>query len=356
MTGVGRVPCRHSPVIPAQAEIHAELPPAARTRIRHGPQPSLGRRGGLPVMPAKAGIHAEPPPAVWMESRHGPQPSLGRRYLLRAFDETPMPRVRGRRRGWFGLTVVWAVRIVFGFVLLSLLWVTLYKFVNPPFTLTMLGDTLDGRQVDQAWMPIERIDRDMARAAIAAEDSKFCSHWGFDQDSIAAAMKRNARGGSVIRGGSTISQQTAKNAFLWQGGGYVRKGIEAWFTLLIENIWGKRRIMEVYLNLAETGIGTYGVNAGAQRYFGHDADAMSPTEAARIAAILPLPKKRGAVAPKGFTRRYGNTIASRIPIVGRDGLDSCVYAGTTAPVNKAPPAVIKKARPLPGQEYETAKA
>ena len=142
-------------------------------------------------------------------------------------------------------------------------------------------------------------------------------------------MKRNASGGR-IRGGSTISQQTAKNAFLWQGGGYARKGVEAWFTFLIEHLWGKRRIMEVYLNLAETGIGTYGVNAGSQRYFGHDASAMSATEAARIAAVLPLPKERGAIAPKGFTRRYGNTIAARIRVVaprwarrlrlpGRDG-------------------------------------
>src|SRR3954462_2176784 len=266
-----------------------------------------------------------------------------------------MPRARARKRGWFGRILVWAVRLVFGFVLLSLLWVALYRFVNPPFTLTMLGDTLDGRQVDRRWMPIEAIDRDMVRAAIAAEDSKFCSHWGFDQDAIAAAMKRNAQGGSIIRGGSTISQQAAKNAFLWQGGGYVRKGIEAWFPLLIENVWGKRRIMEVYLNLAETGIGTYGANAGAQRYFGHDASAMSATEAARIAAILPLPKKRGAIAPKGFTRRYGNSIAARIGVVGRDGLDACVYKGSTAPTNQAPPAVTKTTRPRPGEEYETAK-
>jgi monofunctional biosynthetic peptidoglycan transglycosylase len=167
-------------------------------------------------------------------------------------------------------------------------------------------------------------------------------------------MKRNASG-ARIPCGSTNSQQTAKNAFIWQGGGYSRKGPEAWFTFLIEHLWGKRRIMEVYLNLAETGIGTYGVNAGSQRYFGHDASAMSATEAARIAAILPLPKKRGAIAPKGFTRRYGNTIAARIGVVGRDGLDSCVYRGASAPVNKAPPRTTTKARPLPGEEYESAK-
>jgi monofunctional biosynthetic peptidoglycan transglycosylase len=203
-------------------------------------------------------------------------------------------------------------------------------------------------------MPIGEIDRDMVRASIAAEDGKFCSHRGFDFEAIEDAMKRNASGGR-IRGGSTISQQTAKNAFLWQGGGYARKGVEAWFTFLIEQLWGKRRIMEVYLNLAETGIGTYGVNAGSQRYFGHDASAMSPTEAARLAAVLPLPKKRGAIAPKGFTRRYGNIIAARIPIVARDGLDACIYKGVSAPVNKAPPPVAKKPRPVPGAEFESAK-
>jgi monofunctional biosynthetic peptidoglycan transglycosylase len=166
-------------------------------------------------------------------------------------------------------------------------------------------------------------------------------------------MQRNASGGR-IRGGSTISQQTAKNAYLWQGGGYARKGVEAWFTFLIEHLWGKQRIMEVYLNLAETGIGTYGINAGSQRYFGHDASAMSRTEAARIAAVLPLPKKRGAVTPKGFTRRYGGTIAARIGVVARDGLDACVYKGITPPKDKTPP-VTKAPKALPGEEYESAK-
>lgn len=233
----------------------------------------------------------------------------------------------------------------------SFLWVLAYRFVNPPITANMVGDLVAGRGAHQSWLPIGKIDRDMVRAAIAAEDSKFCSHNGFDFEAIEDAVKRNASGGR-IRGGSTISQQTAKNAFLWNGGGYARKGAEAWFTFLIEHLWGKRRIMEVYLNLAETGIGTYGVSAGAERYFGHDASAMSATEAARLAAIFPLPKKRGAVAPKGFTRRYGNTIAARIGAVGRDGLDACVYKGATAPVNNAPPRVSKAPRPLPGDEYE----
>jgi monofunctional biosynthetic peptidoglycan transglycosylase len=265
----------------------------------------------------------------------------------------PTYKRRRPRGSLLGRILGWIVKIVVAFFAISILWVLIYRFVPPPITATMIGDVVSGRGLHKDWMPISQIDRDMVRASIAAEDSKFCSHNGFDFEAIEDAMKRNASGGR-IRGGSTISQQTAKTTFLWNGGGYARKGVEAWFTFLIEHLWGKRRIMEVYLNNAETGIGTYGVNAGSQRYFGHDASAMSATEAARIAAILPLPKKRGAIAPEGFTRRYGNTIAARIGIVGRDGLDACVYKGSTAPVNKAPPAVTKAQRPLPGEEYETA--
>ena len=239
-----------------------------------------------------------------------------------------------------------------GLILLSVLWVLAYRFVPPPITATMLGDFFAGRGVSKDWMSLDEMDRDVVRAAIAAEDGKFCQHGGFDWDAIQDAAKRNASGGR-IRGGSTISQQTAKNVFLWQGGGYARKGAEAYFTFLIEKLWGKRRIMEVYLNVAETGIGTYGANAGSIRYFDHDASAMSPTEAARIAAVLPLPKKRGAIAPQGFTRRYGNTIAARIGQVRRDGLDACIYRGETAPKDRAPPP-SKAQRELPGEEYETA--
>jgi monofunctional biosynthetic peptidoglycan transglycosylase len=260
-----------------------------------------------------------------------------------------MARVKARKRGWFGRIATWVAAAVFLFVAGSLLWVLLYRWANPPYTFTMLGDRLGGRNIQQEWMPLERIDRDVVRAVIAAEDSKYCSHWGFDQDAIAEAMRRNARGGSVIRGGSTISQQTAKNVFLWQGGGFFRKGLEAWFTLLIENMWGKRRIMEVYLNVAETGIGTYGANAGAMRYFNHDAAAMSGVEAARIAAVLPLPKKRGATAPNGFTRRYGNAIAARIGVVAREGLDACVYSGAPAVAEQPERATVrpKRSKPLP---------
>jgi monofunctional biosynthetic peptidoglycan transglycosylase len=259
-------------------------------------------------------------------------------------------RKAASKRGWGGRILGWLLKGFFLFVLLSLLWVLLYRFVPPPITFTMLGDVLSGRSVDKDWMSLDEIDRDMARAAIAAEDSKFCTHRGFDQDAIAAAMRRNAEGRGVIRGGSTISQQTAKNAFLWQGGGYFRKGLEAWFTLLIENLWSKQRIMEVYLNIAETGIGTYGVNAGAQRYFNKDASNLTRQEAARIAAVLPQPKKREAITPSGFTRRYGNSVSRRIGVVARDGLDACLQGSGSdrpEPVEAKPASSRRKQAETP---------
>ena len=214
-------------------------------------------------------------------------------------------------------------RVIVLFITISVLLTLLYRFVPPPITLTQMGDVFAGRGLTKDWLSMDEMDADMARAVIAAEDAKFCSHNGFDRDAIAKAVKFNSRGGR-IRGGSSISQQTAKNVFLWQGGGFFRKGLEAWFTLLIENIWGKKRIMEVYLNVAETGIGTYGANAGAQRYFNHNAAQLTPIEAARIAAVLPDPKDREAITPSGFTRRYGNMIAARMGVVRRLDMDACI--------------------------------
>lgn len=213
------------------------------------------------------------------------------------------------------------VKIVLGFVALNLLFVGLYRFVPVPVTATML---MDPNPLTKDWQPLSHIDRNLVRAVIAAEDGKFCQHNGFDTDAMEQALRRNLSGGR-IRGGSTISQQTAKNVFLWQGGGYFRKGLEAWFTFLIEKLWGKRRIMEVYLNVAETGIGTYGAEAGAQRYFNRSAASLTPMQAARMAAALPLPKERAVTNPSGFTRRYGNSIAARMGVVRRQGLDACVY-------------------------------
>lgn len=215
----------------------------------------------------------------------------------------------------------WLARGVLAFVGLSLFFVVVYKWVPVPVTPTMI---MDPNGFTKDWTPLTRIDPDMVAAVIAGEDGKFCSHNGFDTDAIEKAWQRNQRGGR-IRGGSTISQQTAKNVFLWQGGGYFRKALEAWYTVLIELVWGKRRIMEVYLNVAETGIGTYGVEAGAQRYYGKSARKLSPVEAARIAAVLPLPKEREVNGAGGFTRRHGNSIARQVRVVKNEALDSCVY-------------------------------
>ncbi len=218
---------------------------------------------------------------------------------------------------WIGRIIIWFVVGSFGLTVL-------YKFVPVPVTITMIADP-NGFTKD--WESLSNIDRNMVAAVIAGEDAKFCTHSGFDQQAIERAMERNANS-KRLRGGSTISQQTAKNVFLWQGTGwtrYVRKGLEAWFTVLIENIWGKRRIMEVYLNVAETGIGTYGAEAGAQRYYKHSAARLSRVEAARIAAALPSPRKRAVNGATGFTRRHGNAIAARSGVVRNEALDACVY-------------------------------
>lgn len=217
----------------------------------------------------------------------------------------------------------WIARAVIVFVGGSVALTVLYKFVPVPVTLTMI---MDPNGFEKSWTPLSRIDRTMVDAVIAGEDAKFCSHNGFDTEAIEQAIERNARS-SRLRGGSTISQQTAKNVFLWQGTGwtrYLRKGLEVWFTVLIETLWDKRRIMEVYLNVAETGIGTYGVEAGAQRYYKKSAARLSRVEAARIAAALPSPKKRAVTGAKGFTRRHGNVIAARSRVV-KGAYDACVY-------------------------------
>lgn len=219
------------------------------------------------------------------------------------------------------LILRYTAKAVATFIGLTLVLVVAFKWLPVPVTATMV---MDGNGITKDWESLDNIDRNLVSAVIAAEDSRFCSHAGFDTEAIEQAMRENMEGGR-IRGGSSISQQTAKNVFLWQGGGYFRKGLEAWFTFWIELIWGKRRIMEVYLNVAETGIGTYGAEAGSRRYFGHSAARMSRDEASRMAAALPLPKKRSVKSPGGWLARHGNRIERRIGIVRRDGLDACVY-------------------------------
>ncbi|WP_086736809.1 monofunctional biosynthetic peptidoglycan transglycosylase [Erythrobacter colymbi] len=215
----------------------------------------------------------------------------------------------------------YAVKAFGAFLGLTLVLVVAFKWLPVPVTATMI---MDGNGITKDWESLDNIDRNLVSAVIASEDQRFCQHSGFDTEAIEQAMRENMEGGK-IRGGSSISQQTAKNVFLWQGGGYFRKVLEAWFTFWIELVWGKRRIMEVYLNVAETGIGTYGAEAGAQRYFGHSAARLSRDEASRMAAALPSPKKRSVKGPGGWLARHGNRIERRIGMVRRDGLDACVY-------------------------------
>ncbi len=204
------------------------------------------------------------------------------------------------------------------------IWVAIYRVVPPPITVLMIERAIQGRGLDHRWRPLSRIAPAMVRAVIASEDARFCEHHGFDIQAIDAALRHNERRPGKIRGGSTISQQTAKNVFLWPERSWVRKGAEAWFTVLIEALWGKRRIMEVYLNSVEMGPGIYGVEAASQHYFHHSASTLSPAEADRLAAILPSPLKWQAARPGPYVRRRTGRIEARSGVVARSGLAACV--------------------------------
>lgn len=216
------------------------------------------------------------------------------------------------------------LKLVFGLILFSLVWVAAYRIIDPPITFLMARDRLNGVEVKQDWVSLSEMSRHIPRAVIGAEDSGFCQHRGFDVEAIEKAMERNKKG-KKLRGGSTISQQTAKNAFLWPGRTWVRKGLEAWFTVLIEYVWGKPRIMEVYLNIAEFGRGVFGVEAASRHYFNKSARKLTRIEAARLAAILPQPIKRDAASPGRYTKRYANRIAGRTRVVANEGLDACIW-------------------------------
>lgn len=224
--------------------------------------------------------------------------------------------------------LVGGLKIAAVLVVFSLLWVFVYRFVPVPLTWPMARDALAGKHVERHWVPLSAIAPAVPRAAIGAEDARFCVHHGFDFEAMEAAAARNAKasakGGKKLRGGSTISQQTAKNAFLWPGRSYIRKGLEAYFTILIEVIWGKPRIMEVYLNIAEMGPGIYGVDAAARHYFEVPASRLTTRQAARLAAILPQPIKRDAGAPGRYVKRYARSIERRARVVRDEGIDSCL--------------------------------
>lgn len=204
---------------------------------------------------------------------------------------------RGMWRLFFRLTLI--------FIGVSLLLVLALRFVDPPTSAFMLSRALDARlagdkvfRLRQSWQDIENMSKSLPVAVIAAEDQRFPDHHGFDLVEIRKAI--DAKRGKPARGASTISQQVAKNLFLWSGRSYVRKGLEVWFTGLIELTWPKRRIIEVYLNIAEFGDGVYGAEAAAQKYFGVSAQRISSAQAARMAAVLPNPKKMLVAKPSAY--------------------------------------------------------
>ena len=202
--------------------------------------------------------------------------------------------------------------------------VLVYRFVPPPITILMITRLIQGHGMDYQWRSLGDMSPALPRAAVASEDARFCSHHGFDFTAMEKAMRNNERRPGRIRGGSTISQQTAKNVFLWPGRDYVRKGIEAWYTVLIEAIWGKPRIMEMYLNVVEFGPGVYGAEAASQRYFHEPASRLSAAQAARLIAVLPKPLSWDAGDPGRYVLRRTGHIDRAMGTIRIDGLADCV--------------------------------
>ncbi len=202
--------------------------------------------------------------------------------------------------------------------LVLLLAVALYAVVNPPTTPYILSESRRIGGVTRDWVPMERIAPVMARSAVAAEDANFCLHWGFDMAAIRAALEE---GGA--RGASTISQQTVKNVYLWHGRSWPRKALEALITPMMEAVWSKRRVLEVYLNVAEFDEGVFGVEAAARHYFGVLAADLSPVQAARLAAVLPNPKARSASRPSAALQRRARRIADGAATILADGRAAC---------------------------------
>lgn len=214
-------------------------------------------------------------------------------------------------------------KITMWFIVVSVLSVVLFRFIPVPFTPLMITRALEQKSDGKAmysshdWVPLDEISPNLQKAVIASEDATFFVHHGFDFNAMFKAYKNNSKG-KRIKGGSTISQQTAKNVFLWQGRSYVRKAFEAYFTVLIELLWSKERIMEVYLNSIEMGDGVYGAQAAAQHWYKKDAVNLTKYQAAGIAAILPNPFKFKASGSSGYTERRKSRIIRHMRYVKLD--------------------------------------
>ncbi|MFC4727701.1 monofunctional biosynthetic peptidoglycan transglycosylase [Coralloluteibacterium thermophilus] len=234
-----------------------------------------------------------------------------------------------RKRRW--LRRLWRVPVLavgMG-LLLSILQVLALRWIDPPTSAYMLArlaappPAAGQPRVDFRWVPLEAVAPALPLAVVAAEDQRFPDHRGFDLDAIRAALDSNEDGGA-LRGASTISQQVARNLYLWSGRSWLRKGLEAWYTFLIEALWPKRRILEVYVNIAEFGDGIYGAEAAAQRYFGKSAAALGEGEAARLAAVLPSPRRWSVEAPGPYVQRRTAWIQRQMRQLGGPAyLDGC---------------------------------
>ncbi len=206
--------------------------------------------------------------------------------------------------------------------ILGHIWLLAHAVLPVPMTANMLMRP-DGTELQKDWTRIEDISPNLVRAVIGAEDSRFCAHSGIDFEALGEAVEDNRSGGRR-RGGSTITQQTAKNVYLWNGGGYARKAAEAYIALFIDLTWSKRRIMEVYLNVAEWGDGIYGAERAAQARFGKTASELTEREAALLAAVLPSPNKWRVDPPGPYVARRAGTLQARARVVDGEGLAGCV--------------------------------
>ncbi len=226
------------------------------------------------------------------------------------------PQKRPFRPGRFVLR--WALRLSAAAFVLAAFLVVLWGNVNPPTTFYMSSENRRLGGVDYYWVDIEDVAPVMARSVVAAEDANYCLHWGFDVVAIRSAIED---GGA--RGASTLTQQVVKNVFLWHGRSWLRKAMEAALTPLVEAVWSKRRILEVYLNIAEFDEGVFGVEAAARHYFRVGPEELTATQAARLAAILPDPKGRSASKPSQFVRKRGASIADGAATIRADGRAEC---------------------------------
>lgn len=229
------------------------------------------------------------------------------------------PAVSGRRWRWRRL--LWLPVLLAGF---SVLQVLVLRFIDPPVSTVMLwryaealGEREGSYRLHYQWRDLDAMAPSLPISLVAAEDQRFPLHSGFDLQAIEKARDHNARGGR-LRGASTISQQVAKNLFLWQGRSWVRKGLEVWYTVLIEALWPKHRILEMYANIAEFGDGIYGAEAAAQQYWNKSAARLTPAESAKLAAVLPAPRRYDAARPGPYVQRRANWIQRQARQLGGD--------------------------------------